>query len=86
MTKDESDMILNYLNQVCIHQIDCQARVKWDKGSVAIWDNSVTWHSATFDYEEERVGDRASSIGERPYFDPGSRLKKEALGEEGKKW
>lgn len=79
-------MILQYLNNICIHAIDCQARVKWDKGSVAIWDNSVTWHSATFDYEEERVGDRASSIGERPYLDPASQLKKDALREAGVKW
>jgi hypothetical protein len=47
---------------------------------------SVTWHSATFDYSEERSGDRASSIGERPYFDAASKLKSEALKEEGNKW
>lgn len=86
VSKDESDMILNYLNQVCVHNIDMQCRFRWEKGSVALWDNRCSWHSATFDYDEERSGDRASSIGERPYFDPKSVLKSEGLRAEGKRW
>lgn len=45
----------------------------------AIWDNRSTFHAATPDYEEERFGNRAVGIGERPYFDPKSRSKLEAL-------
>jgi hypothetical protein len=41
---------------------------------------------ALFDYNEERAGDRASSIGEKPYLDPNSQYKSEALKAEGKKW
>lgn len=47
----------------------------------AIWDNRSTFHAATPDYEEERFGNRAVGIGERPYFDPKSRSKLEALVE-----
>lgn len=86
VTKDESDMILNYLNQICIHNMDLQCRFRWEKGSVALWDNRCTWHSATFDYNEERRGDRASSLGEQPYLDSASVLKSDALRAEGNKW
>ena len=66
---------------------------------MAVWDNRSTWHSvsdgpgwkklsaeiwqATFDYEEERVGHRASTIGEQPYLDPKSKLRSEGLKEDG---
>ena len=68
------------------NNFDCQVRFKWGQGSVALWDNRCTWHSAIFDYAEERCGDRASSIGERPYYDPKSVLKAEGLAAEGNKW
>jgi hypothetical protein len=51
----------------------------------AIWDNRSVFHSATFDYEGlgERFGNRAVGIGERPYLDPNSMSKAEALAAEG---
>jgi hypothetical protein len=39
-----------------------------------------TYHSATFDYQEKRVGDRVVSLGEAPYFDPQSGSRRDALG------
>lgn len=42
--------------------------------------------SATFDYSEERAGERASSIGEVPYYDPSSVTRSEGLKQEGKRW
>lgn len=83
VTKDESDMIMDYINRICMMNIDCQVRFRWEKGSIALWDNRSSWHSATFDYNEERSGERASTIGEIPYFDPSSKLRSEALREEG---
>jgi hypothetical protein len=47
---------------------------------------SLLIRTALFDYNEERAGDRASSIGEKPYLDPQSQYKSEALKAEGKKW
>ena len=47
----------------------------------AIWDNRSVFHTATFDYEGlgERFGNRVVGIGERPYLDPNSKSKSEAL-------
>lgn len=42
-------------------------------------DNRSTYHTATYDYEEARAGDRVCSLGERPYFDAASVSRREAL-------
>ncbi|OCF42656.1 hypothetical protein I317_03515 [Kwoniella heveanensis CBS 569] len=83
VTYDEHVMLREYLTQLCMNNFDCSVRFRWEAGSVAIWDNRSTLHSATFDYQEERNGDRASSIGEKPYFSPQGRLRSEALREAG---
>lgn len=48
----------------------------------AIWDNRSAFHCATFDYEGlgERFGHRVVGIGEKPYLDPQSTSRSEALG------
>jgi len=48
---------------------------------IAIWDNRSAFHSATFDYDGlgERAGNRVVGIGEKPYLDPNSKSKAEAL-------
>jgi alpha-ketoglutarate-dependent taurine dioxygenase len=57
---------------------------------LAIWDNRSVYHTATFDYRGlgARTGQRAVSLGERPYLDPKSRGRKEALGldDDGNLW
>lgn len=52
--------------------------------NTAIWDNRSTYHAATYDYDGMglRTGQRCVGIGERPYFDPASKSKREAEGEE----
>ncbi|KAK4687226.1 hypothetical protein P7C73_g2890, partial [Tremellales sp. Uapishka_1] len=86
VTKDESDVLLNYLNQLCIHNMDMQVRFRWQKNSLAIWDNRSTQHSATFDYGEERSGDRASGTGELPFLDPASITRSQGLKKDGHKY
>jgi hypothetical protein len=48
---------------------------------IAIWDNRSVYHAATHDYEElgPRTGHRAVGLGERPYLDPKSIGRREAL-------
>jgi taurine dioxygenase len=43
-------------------------RWKWRAGDVAIWDNRVTQHYATYDYgDAHRVMNRATIVGDRPF-------------------
>ncbi|KAH8920393.1 taurine catabolism dioxygenase [Atractiella rhizophila] len=80
VTRDESDTLLPYINRHVIENHSSQVRFKWQKNSIAIWDNRSTYHTATFDYKDKRVGDRIVSIGEKPYFDPSSISRAQALG------
>jgi sulfonate dioxygenase len=47
---------------------DIQVRVKWEKGSVVVWDNRVTAHSAIHDFEgtQRRHAVRITPRAERP--------------------
>lgn len=79
LTKDESDLILEYLFNLVSQNHDNQVRFKWRKNDVAIWDNRSNWHTATYDYNDVRIGDRVVSLGEAPYFDPASSSRTAAL-------
>lgn len=48
---------------------------------IAIWDNRSVFHTATYDIEGQgpRTGQRAVSLGERPYLDPNSTGRREVL-------
>ncbi|KAH9873353.1 hypothetical protein J1614_005751, partial [Plenodomus biglobosus] len=80
ITKDESDLILNYLFNLVTQNHDAQVRFKWRANDLAIWDNRSMWHCATYDYTDPRAGDRVCSLGEAPYLDRHSISRKEALG------
>ncbi|KAH9941398.1 hypothetical protein B0H21DRAFT_753037 [Amylocystis lapponica] len=80
LTKDESDALLGYLHRLVTENHDMAVRFRWEKNSVAIWANSSTVHTVTRDYDADREGFRVVSLGERPYFDPASQSRREALG------
>ncbi|KAJ3024487.1 UNVERIFIED_CONTAM: hypothetical protein HDU68_008115 [Siphonaria sp. JEL0065] len=83
LSKDESDLVLNHLFQLSVQNHDLQVRFRWNKNDVAVWDNRSAYHAATvdFDFEEYiRLGERAASLGERPYYDSASKSRREALG------
>ncbi|KAF5347750.1 hypothetical protein D9756_010289 [Leucocoprinus leucothites] len=80
LTQDESDHLLDYLTMQFSENHDLQVRYRWQPNDVAIWDNRVTVHTATHDYSDHREGNRVVSLGERPYFDPNSKSRREALG------
>jgi len=63
---------------------DLQVRHRWTGvNDLAIWDNRSVYHVATPDYLDqnlgERTGQRAVSLGERPYYDEKSTGRREAL-------
>ncbi|KAK4225999.1 hypothetical protein QBC38DRAFT_529618 [Podospora fimiseda] len=81
VTKDESDVLLNYLFNLVTQNHDAQVRFRWKKNDLAIWDNRSTWHCATYDYSDPRAGDRVCSLGEAPYLDlEQGKSRKEDLG------
>ena len=47
LTEDESANMLDYLARHVSENHDLQVRFRWEKDSVAIWDNRATFHTAT---------------------------------------
>ncbi|KZO92017.1 TauD-domain-containing protein [Calocera viscosa TUFC12733] len=82
LDKAESDAILNYLYDVYERNVDIQVRWHWTPGTSALWDNRTSIHTVSWDYEGEfgRHGTRVSSLAEKPFFDPSSKSRREALG------
>ena len=86
VTEAESQHLLGWFTQLIMENHDLQVRLKWQSpNDLAIWDNRSVYHSATFDYEGNRTGQRAVGLGERPYLDPQSTGRREALRTEGVK-
>lgn len=69
---EESDALLKLLFKHISQGQDFQVRVKWEDGTVALWDNRVTAHTAISDYDVRnpevglRHGFRITTLGERP--------------------
>ncbi|KAK4056237.1 hypothetical protein OIO90_002680 [Microbotryomycetes sp. JL221] len=81
LSKDESDDVLSFLRKIIAENHDLQVRHRWGKNDLAIWSNTSTVHTATWDYgSERRTGDRVVSIGEKPFYDAQSKSRREALG------
>uniref|UniRef100_A0A060T666 ARAD1B16896p n=1 Tax=Blastobotrys adeninivorans TaxID=409370 RepID=A0A060T666_BLAAD len=70
--KGESDAILNYLFTLIATAQEYSVRFKWNKNDVALWDNRITTHSATYGFwPARRHAVRVTVHGEKPYFDGG---------------
>ncbi|KAL2204356.1 TfdA family taurine catabolism dioxygenase TauD [Sarocladium strictum] len=85
LTEEESKHFLSWFVQLIVENHDLQVRHKWrNVNDLAIWDNRSVYHAATPDYASqpelgERRGSRAVSLGERPYYDPASKSRNQAL-------
>ncbi|KAF9874977.1 alpha-ketoglutarate-dependent sulfonate [Colletotrichum karsti] len=84
LAEDESRHFLDWFVQLVLENHDLQVRHRWQNvNDVAIWDNRSVYHAATPDYLHENLGERSGSrsvsLGERPYFDPQSLSRREAL-------
>jgi alpha-ketoglutarate-dependent taurine dioxygenase len=83
VTKAESDHHLNWFTQLIVENHDLQVRNRWaNPNDLAIWDNRSVYHTATYDYDGPRTGQRAVSLGERPYLDPQSVSRRHALAQQ----
>lgn len=66
MTVEESAPLLNYLARHAVTP-EFTCRFRWEKGSVAFWDNRCTKHFALNDYHgQRRVMHRVTVEGDRP--------------------
>ncbi|KAF1948402.1 TauD-domain-containing protein [Byssothecium circinans] len=70
--KEESDFLLKFLYDHIAKGQDFQARVKWAAGTVVVWDNRVTAHSALLDWDDgqRRHLARITPQAEAPYETP----------------
>lgn len=87
VTELESKALLKWFSRLLLDNHDLQVRLKWqNKNDIAIWDNRSVFHTATPDIEGqgERYGVRTVSVGEKAFFDPESKSRREALAEAGR--
>lgn len=67
LSKGESDAVLRYLFDH-LQQPLFQCRFRWERNSIAFWDNRCTQHQAQWDYHpHRRIGYRVQLIGELPF-------------------
>jgi len=65
VSERESEALLNLLHDH-IAQPEYQCRFRWEKNSIAFWDNRCTQHYAVADYNEIRRMHRVTVCGPRP--------------------
>ncbi|KAJ9104744.1 hypothetical protein QFC19_003885 [Naganishia cerealis] len=85
LNSEESENVLKFLAQHVHANHDAQVRFRWEPNNLAIWDNRATFHAATKDFDrvagQVRTGTRSVSVGEKPYFDPKSLTRREAIAQ-----
>ncbi|GME42246.1 Taurine catabolism dioxygenase TauD/TfdA [Neofusicoccum parvum] len=85
LTEEESETFLKWFVRLIVDNHDLQVRHRWQNpNDLAIWDNRSVYHTATYDYDGlgARTGQRAVSLGEKPFLDPQSTSRREALSKE----
>ena len=72
LKKEESDALLKFLFEHIAYGIDFHVRTKWEEGTVVVWDNRVTQHTALVDWSSgsRRHLARITPQAERPYETP----------------
>jgi len=67
LSQAESDALLAFLFQH-IETTKLSCRFKWERNSIAFWDNRCAQHQAIFDYwPHRRYGHRVTICGDRPF-------------------
>ncbi|KAB8069719.1 hypothetical protein BDV29DRAFT_198486 [Aspergillus leporis] len=87
LSEEESQHLLRWFVTLIVENHDLQVRLRWQNpNDLAIWDNRSAYHAATFDYGAfgPRTGHRVVGLGERPYLDPKSTSRREAIEKEEK--
>ncbi|MCU1376001.1 MAG: taurine dioxygenase [Actinomycetia bacterium] len=70
LEEGESDALLRFLFDKVANAVAYQVRFRWERNSVALWDNRCVQHSVCWDYHPEtREGFRVMTVGEQPYLE-----------------
>jgi len=63
----ESSALLGFLETRVAQDVRAQCRVRWEAGTLVVWDNRSTQHNAVWDYfPQRRYGERVSIIDPQP--------------------
>ena len=65
LSHEESEVLLAYLTR-WVSNPRFTVRYRWSEGTVAIWDNRCTQHFVLNDFDEERVIQRVTVMGDEP--------------------
>lgn len=65
LSHDESELLLGYLVR-WIASPRFTVRYRWQKGTIAIWDNRCTQHFVVSDFTQQRVIQRVTVMGDTP--------------------
>lgn len=65
LSHEESGMLLGYLTR-WVSNPRFTVRYHWTEGTIAMWDNRCTQHYVINDFEEERIIQRATVMGDQP--------------------
>ena len=65
LSHDESQLLLDYLVR-WIANPRFTVRYRWQKGTIAMWDNRCTQHFVVSDFNEQRVIQRVTVMGDTP--------------------
>ena len=65
LSPDESRVLLGHLTK-WVQNPRFTMRYRWSKGTIAMWDNRCTQHFVINDFEEERIIQRATVMGDVP--------------------
>ncbi|MEE8508651.1 MAG: TauD/TfdA family dioxygenase [Myxococcota bacterium] len=65
LSHEESDMLLRYLTRWASNP-RFTIRYRWSAGTIAMWDNRCTQHYVLDDFDEERIIQRVTVMGDEP--------------------
>ncbi len=69
LSHEESQTLLGYLTR-WVTNPRFTVRYRWTQGTVAMWDNRCTQHFVLNDFDEERIIQRVTVMGDRPEGTP----------------
>lgn len=74
LSHEESELLLGHLARWIVQPRFC-VRYRWQNGTIAIWDNRCTQHFVVGDFDEQRIIQRVTVMGDKPESEEAPRWK-----------